>query len=192
MVHVLYYLNQWKLYLCKQGISKVIDRIWVTCMFSYTGKYIIYSIDQQSWFYLPSSICLLILSSGDNHTQLQMELLGVMWFVYLYFSFPGGMMDKSDPDLVYTALRETEEEVGLPASVPDIWGQLSALPSRVILFFMIWSQNFKVQALHRLFVYNILRGSISTCYSTWLWKSIVTVIFVFILMYPLKPTYSTK
>ncbi|KAL5013547.1 hypothetical protein ScPMuIL_007817 [Solemya velum] len=44
--------------------------------------------------------------------------------------FPGGMMDKSDPDLVYTALRETEEEVGLPASVPDIWGQLSALPSR--------------------------------------------------------------
>jgi len=37
-------------------------------------------------------------------------------------SFPGGSMDDEDPDLVATALRETEEEVGLPKEVPQILG----------------------------------------------------------------------
>lgn len=39
-------------------------------------------------------------------------------------SFPGGKQELSDPDLAYTALRETEEEIGiLPAQVTII-GQL--------------------------------------------------------------------
>jgi len=44
-------------------------------------------------------------------------------------AFPGGMMDHSDPSLVFTALREAEEEVAItPASVQVI-GTLPAVTS---------------------------------------------------------------
>jgi len=39
-------------------------------------------------------------------------------------SFPGGAVDKTDKDAVHTALRETEEEVGLSASYIQIAGRL--------------------------------------------------------------------
>lgn len=39
-------------------------------------------------------------------------------------SFPGGRRDDTDPDFVFTALREAEEEVGLAASAIDILGVL--------------------------------------------------------------------
>jgi len=39
-------------------------------------------------------------------------------------SFPGGSMDDEDEDLVATALRESEEEVGLPKEIPQILGML--------------------------------------------------------------------
>ena len=39
-------------------------------------------------------------------------------------SFPGGRMEASDPDPEAAALRETEEEIGLPASEIDIIGRL--------------------------------------------------------------------
>jgi 8-oxo-dGTP pyrophosphatase MutT (NUDIX family) len=39
-------------------------------------------------------------------------------------SFPGGSVEAADPDAVATALRETEEEVGLPRSHVDVVGQL--------------------------------------------------------------------
>jgi nudix motif 8 len=37
-------------------------------------------------------------------------------------SFPGGMQDPEDPDLVHTALRETEEEVGLEMKRVQVLG----------------------------------------------------------------------
>ncbi|KAK3582784.1 hypothetical protein CHS0354_035721 [Potamilus streckersoni] len=45
-------------------------------------------------------------------------------------SFPGGMMDSTDKDLVYTALRESHEEIGLPIDKVDVWGQLRPTPSK--------------------------------------------------------------
>jgi len=42
-------------------------------------------------------------------------------------SFPGGMSEASDNSLVYTALRETCEEIGISASVISVIGQLTTL-----------------------------------------------------------------
>ncbi len=39
-------------------------------------------------------------------------------------SFPGGVRHEDDPDLLTTALRETEEELGIPPSAFDVLGAL--------------------------------------------------------------------
>lgn len=41
-------------------------------------------------------------------------------------SFPGGAANDSDPDLKYTALRETHEELGLRPTQVEVIGQLSS------------------------------------------------------------------
>ncbi|WP_028240485.1 CoA pyrophosphatase [Stutzerimonas azotifigens] len=45
-------------------------------------------------------------------------------------AFPGGRRDPEDADLVQTALREAEEEVGLAPGLVEIVGPLSSLVSR--------------------------------------------------------------
>lgn len=44
-------------------------------------------------------------------------------------SFPGGRFDESDQNLLETALRETEEEVGIHRSNIQIVGHMNALPT---------------------------------------------------------------
>lgn len=44
-------------------------------------------------------------------------------------SFPGGVQESGDPDLLATALRETEEEIGLPSEVVHILGNLEPVPT---------------------------------------------------------------
>ena len=39
-------------------------------------------------------------------------------------SFPGGKQETSDPDLIFTALRETHEEIGIEPAQVEIIGQL--------------------------------------------------------------------
>lgn len=45
-------------------------------------------------------------------------------------AFPGGRRDPQDADLIHTALRESEEEIGLPPGLVEIVGPLSPLISR--------------------------------------------------------------
>lgn len=45
-------------------------------------------------------------------------------------AFPGGRRDPEDADLMQTALREAEEEVGLPPGLVEMIGPLSPLVSR--------------------------------------------------------------
>lgn len=45
------------------------------------------------------------------------------------FSFPGGQYEQSDKDLQHTALRETEEEIGIKPDQVTILGRLPKLPT---------------------------------------------------------------
>lgn len=44
-------------------------------------------------------------------------------------SFPGGSMDRTDRDLIHTALRETHEEVGIPDQLINVLGKLPLQPT---------------------------------------------------------------
>ena len=45
-------------------------------------------------------------------------------------AFPGGRRDPEDPDLMFTALREAQEEIGLPPGLVEVIGPLSPLISK--------------------------------------------------------------
>ena len=44
-------------------------------------------------------------------------------------SFPGGRMEDADRDVVHAALRETQEEVGIPADAITVIGYLDPMPT---------------------------------------------------------------
>ncbi|KAK0061670.1 nucleoside diphosphate-linked moiety X motif 8 mitochondrial [Biomphalaria pfeifferi] len=67
-------------------------------------------------------------------------------------SFPGGNVDKTDRDFVHTALRETQEELGLEPSSFDVWGQLNSLPGsdgrKVVYPILAKTGEINVEKLH--------------------------------------------
>uniref|UniRef100_A0A8C4VGN2 Nudix hydrolase domain-containing protein n=1 Tax=Gopherus evgoodei TaxID=1825980 RepID=A0A8C4VGN2_9SAUR len=46
-------------------------------------------------------------------------------------SFPGGKRDSADQDVIATALRETQEELGLHLGAESVWGVMRPLPTGV-------------------------------------------------------------
>lgn len=50
--------------------------------------------------------------------------------MFLKVSFPGGMLDTKDKNLEQTALRETQEELGIPEYNIDVWGTGKLVVSR--------------------------------------------------------------
>jgi 8-oxo-dGTP pyrophosphatase MutT (NUDIX family) len=45
-------------------------------------------------------------------------------------AFPGGKQDETDPDLLYTALREAQEEIGLEPGLVEVLGPLGQVMSK--------------------------------------------------------------
>lgn len=64
----------------------------------------------------------------DGHTRLVLILRKTYQGVHSnQIGFPGGRQETSDRDLVHTALRETEEEVGIPQSQIEVVKRLTKL-----------------------------------------------------------------
>ena len=53
------------------------------------------------------------------------------------WAFPGGMREPEDEGLLQTAFRETEEELGIPASAIEFWGPLEPVTT-VGTQFSVW------------------------------------------------------
>ncbi|MFX1250712.1 MAG: NUDIX hydrolase [Promethearchaeota archaeon] len=59
-------------------------------------------------------------------------------------SFPGGAKDQSDPDLLFTALRETEEEINISSDCFEILGSLrpiTTVTDFVVIPYVGWMKN---------------------------------------------------
>ena len=74
-----------------------------------------------------SAVCILLYKKYN-----QMHFVLTKRHVYEGFhsgqiSFPGGKMEKEDADLQQTALRETEEEIGVPRDAMQVFGSLTSV-----------------------------------------------------------------
>ena len=72
----------------------------------------------------------LVLMYPDSQHQMQLVFILRQKYPGVHsqqVSFPGGQNDATDPDLLYTALRETHEEVGVPPTSIDVLRPLSEI-----------------------------------------------------------------
>jgi 8-oxo-dGTP pyrophosphatase MutT (NUDIX family) len=65
---------------------------------------------------------------GEDHVLLQVRTTHVRHHKG-EISLPGGRQDASDATLLHTALREAQEEVGVPPEAVEVWGQLDDTPT---------------------------------------------------------------
>jgi 8-oxo-dGTP pyrophosphatase MutT (NUDIX family) len=72
----------------------------------------------------PAAVLLPLLVRGDALHVLLTERTAHLHDHAGQISFPGGRVDAADRDPVHTALREAEEEIGLPAAAVEVIGEL--------------------------------------------------------------------
>lgn len=78
----------------------------------------------------PASVLIPVIGREDEPTILLTRRAADLPHHAGQVSFPGGMVESSDRDAVDTALRETEEEIGLDRSHVDVIGQLNTYVTR--------------------------------------------------------------
>lgn len=72
----------------------------------------------------PAAVLVPLLSRGNDLTVLFTRRTDTLRRHAGQISFPGGRIDHTDLDAVTAALREAEEEIGLPATLVDVIGEL--------------------------------------------------------------------
>ncbi|MBN21206.1 MAG: coenzyme A pyrophosphatase [Bdellovibrionaceae bacterium] len=82
----------------------------------------------------PASVLALFANDQNNTSLLLTQRTSEVETHKGQVSFPGGMVDKTDKDLVQTALRETHEEVGICQTQIEVIGALPVLPIPVSSF----------------------------------------------------------
>ena len=80
---------------------------------------------------IPSSVIVLIIYANPTYKILLNKRTHDVQDHKGEISFPGGRMDKNDTDLLSTALREFEEEMGISYANIDIIGRLSDVATSV-------------------------------------------------------------
>ncbi len=74
----------------------------------------------------PAAVLVPIVEHGDDFTMLLTQRTDHLKHHAGQVSFPGGRVEPHDTSAVDTALRETEEEIGLPRNHVEIVGYLDA------------------------------------------------------------------
>ena len=74
-----------------------------------------------------SAVLVPVVVAGDEPTLLLTQRTDRVETHKGQVAFPGGMVDDDDRDRIHTALRELEEELGIPASAVEICGRLDDL-----------------------------------------------------------------
>ena len=72
----------------------------------------------------PAAVLIPLIDDGDSLRVLFTERAKHLKHHPGQVSFPGGKLEDSDENLMFTALRETEEEIGIPANLIDVVGTL--------------------------------------------------------------------
>ncbi|ODC02181.1 coenzyme A pyrophosphatase [Terasakiispira papahanaumokuakeensis] len=78
---------------------------------------------------MPEAAVLMAITTGDEPALVLTRRASHMSTHQGQVAFPGGKRDPEDPDLLYTALREAEEEIALPPDQVDVIGPLSDVVS---------------------------------------------------------------
>lgn len=72
----------------------------------------------------PAAVLIPLIDYGENLTVLFTERAKHLKHHAGQVSFPGGKQEDEDHDLMHTALRETEEEIGITANLIEVIGEL--------------------------------------------------------------------
>jgi len=92
------------------------------------GNYVPLTLETDKRF--PEAAVLIPLTRGENPEMILTLRASGLSTHGGEVAFPGGRRDPEDPDLMFTALREAEEEIGLPPGMVEVVGPLSPLVSR--------------------------------------------------------------